>query len=89
MKFVFSPDVILCWLTGLKAPTNYLQGQGHSVGSYVQNMIVSTISSELLILCYQTWGLIVYYYKASLLRRNWIALFIVFDGQEKTGLRWD
>ena len=50
MKFVFSPDVILCWLTGLKAPTNYLQGQGHSVGSYVQNMIVSTISSELLIL---------------------------------------
>ena len=33
-----------------------LQGQGHSKGSYDQNMSLSTISSELLILGNQTWS---------------------------------
>ena len=33
----------------------YFQGQGHSKGSYEQNMTVSTVSSELLILFYKTW----------------------------------
>ena len=31
------------WLTGLKVPSNCLQGQGHSKGLYNQNMTVSAI----------------------------------------------
>ena len=33
----------------------YRQGQGHSDGLYNQNVTVSTIFSELLFVCNQTW----------------------------------
>ena len=36
-----------------KKIVRYFQGQGHSKGSYDQNMTVSTVSSELLILLLQ------------------------------------
>ena len=55
----------------------YFQGQGHSKGSYDQNMTVSTVSSELLILLLQNlvwWYIIV---SQSVLWRNCIAVFKV------------
>ena len=55
----------------------YFQGQGHSKGSYDQNMTVSTVSSELLILLLQNlvwWYIII---SLSVSWRNWIAVFKV------------
>ena len=45
----------------------YFQGQGHSQGSYDQNMTVSTISSELLLHLLTKLGLIVHFHKPDCL----------------------
>ena len=49
-RSIMRKDWFIIFKVKVKRLVYYFQGQGHSKGSYDQNMTVSTVSSELLIL---------------------------------------